>query len=404
MTIEIAPVAPAQHAELTYPLRVAFGFQLDAARVARIQRLPELFQRFGAFDRGAVVGSAGVYRFTMTTPGGSIPTAGLTMVGVLPTHRRRGILTRLMRRHLDEARAAGFAVSALWATEAAIYGRFGYGTASHCGAIALECSHARFRAPSPAPGSFRLLEEPEARATFPAIWDRVRAVTPGMMTRSDVWWEIRRTGDYDPSACPLQRVLLEIDGQPEGYALYRIDDKVALASGVIQINVSVMEAVATSPRATHLLWRYLCELDLVHTLSAAGLPMTHPLLHLITEPRRLHMKIEDALWLRLIDVPAALAARTWQSRQAITFALDDSFCPWNEGIYRLDGAAGRVTPTGAPPDLHLDAAALAALYLGGVTPRQLADAGDIVELREGAIDRATALFASARAPWCPEIF
>src|SRR5262245_11906864 len=138
MAIEIAMWGPERHAEFTLPLRTAFGLLFDAERAARVQRLPEMFHRVAALDAGAIVGSAGTYRFDMTTPGGSVPTAGLTMVGVLPTHRRRGVLSQMMRRHIDEARAAGLPVSALWASEGSIYGRFGYGIASFCGSVSIE--------------------------------------------------------------------------------------------------------------------------------------------------------------------------------------------------------------------------------------------------------------------------
>jgi len=169
-------------------------------------------------------------------------------------------------------------------------------------------------------------------------------------------------------------------------------------------HLAVIEAVAASPQATALLWRYLCDIDLVRTISAPCLPPTHPLLHLVTEPRRLHMTLEDAVWVRLVDVGAALSARAWYSSAAVTFALDDTFCPWNTGVYRLDGAAGQARRTDTAPDLRLDAAALGALYLGSVSLRQLADAGDVVELQGGAIERADALFHCNSAPWCPEIF
>lgn len=402
MAIDIALVGPERHEELVQPLLTAFGLPADPERAARVRRLPEVMHRVAALDQGAIVGGAGSYLFTMTTPGGSAATAGLTMVGVLPTHRRRGILTALVRRHLDEVRAARIPVAALWASEGSIYGRFGYGVASFAGRISIERDRTAFRKPVPRTGRFRLLDQPAAAAAFPGIWDRVRATTPGMLSRSAVWWDNRRIGDFETGGAPLQRVLLEIDGRPEGYAVYRFADKIFANPGPLGANLAVSEAIATSPEATAQLWRYLCDLDLVNRLEASYLPPTHPLFHLVLEPRRLRMTLEDALWVRLVDVETALGARSWRATEAVTLALEDAFCPWNAGVYRIDGGGGRRTD--ATPELRLDASALGSLYLGGISAPELADAGGLVELAPGAVDRADALFRSSRYPWCPEIF
>jgi predicted acetyltransferase len=403
MAIEIALVGPERLGEFTAPLRTAFGLRYDPDRVARMLRLPELVHRVAALDGGAIVGSAGTYRFTMTTPGGSVPAAGLTMVGVLPTHRRRGALTGMMRRHVDEARAAGLWVTALWASEASIYGRFGYGVASYCSSIAIERDRAVFRRPVSDRGVFRLLDQPAAAAAFPKVWERVRPTIPGMLSRSDVWWDNRRLGDFDKSGSPLQRVLLEVDGAPAGYALYRFAAAVGVP-GIVEGDLTVIEAVGASTEATAMLWRYLFDIDLARRIQATCLPPTHPLLHLVTEPRRLRMGLEDAVWLRLIDVEQALGARRWSSHASLTIELDDAFCPWNSGRWRIDGASGAVARSDGPAELALDAAALGSLYLGGVAASQLAEAGEVTQLADGAVEKADLLFRSARAPWCPEIF
>jgi predicted acetyltransferase len=401
MAIDIVLWDAERHAEFTAPIRIAFGGQFDPERSARMQRLSEITQRIAALDGSSLVGSAGSFQLTMTTPGGSVPIAGLTMVAVLPTHRRRGILTSMIRRHFEEARAAGQPVSALWASEGSIYGRFGYGMATLQGSITLERDRAIFRKSVPREGKFRLLDTEAALAALPPIYDRVRAVTPGVLSRSPLWWEYRRLGDYDKSLPPLQCVLLELDGRAEGYAVYRFPQKIQL-DPVVVVDLGVIEAVATSPRATALLWRYLCDIDLVKHIEAALLPPSHPILHLVTEPRRLSYRIGDALWVRLIDVEAALARRSWQSPDAVTFELSDEFCPWNAGVYRA--GEGRALRSAAAPELRMDASALGALYLGGITAFELAEAGHIEELAPGAVVRADAIFRSPRAPWCPEIF
>ncbi len=401
MAIEIALWGPERHAEFTRPLLTAFGLPFDSERAARAARLTEIIQRIAAVDGDRIVGSAGGYRLEMTVPGGTAKVCGLTMVGVMPTHRRRGILTSMVRRHFEEAQGQGLPVSALWASEGQIYGRFGYGMASVCASLSIERERSQFHRAMPQPGTFRLVDDVEARDVFPAVWEQVRPVTPGMLTRSSLWWEYRRLMDYEKASPPLHRVLLEVDGRPEGYAIYRFTAKVA-PPGLIQTNLAVTEAVAVSPRATSQLWRYLLDMDLVSRVEVTLVPPSHPIMHLVQEPRRLHMALEDALWMRLIDADAALQMRSYPAHESLTFALHDAFCPWNSGVYRI--ADGRVKRAHASPDLKLDASALGSLYLGGITARHLADAGAIDELVPGAIDRADTLFRSARAPWCPEIF
>ncbi len=164
----------------------------------------------------------------------------------------------------------------------------------------------------------------------------------------------------------------------------------------------VVEALGTTPAATRAIWRYLCDLDLMDKLTGFMLPGDHPLLLLLTEPRRLGLRLADALWVRLVEVGAALSARSFGEGSPITIEIRDSFCPWNEGRWSV--GAGVVERTDGPADLALDAAALGSVYLGGFTFGQLARAGLVEESVEGAVERADALFVRDRAPWCPEIF
>lgn len=406
MHLEIRHVSADQHGEFLHPLLTAFGLQLNPERIEKTKRLPEITSRLGAFDGAQLVGSAGSYLLTMTTPGGAVDIAGLTMVAVLPTHRRRGILTDLMRRHLDEARAAKQPIGALWASEPQIYGRFGYGFASQACSISIERSRTAFQGnPGPA-GRARLLGEAESLEVLPAIWERARPATPGMLSRSSAWWQIRRLHEPWRTQTPggqLQRVVIELDGKPEAYALYRVAPRMDVTH-ILGGTLQVFEAIATSPHATRLLWRYLFDIDIVDRIEAGLLPPDHPLVLLVTEARRLQLTSYDALWVRIIDVAAALAARAYGSVEPLVLDLEDAFCPWNTGRYRLDGGARRAERTTAEPDLRLDVAALSSAYLGGFSFRQLADAGCVEARTEEAIERADRLFRSPRAPWCPEIF
>jgi predicted acetyltransferase len=406
MDIDIRALGPERHGDFVAPIGTAFGLGPIPERIEAMKRVPELDVRLAAFEGDLLVGAVGAFNFRMMTAGGPVPVSGVTMVAVLPTHRRRGVLSRLLRRQADDARARGQAVAALFASESSIYGRFGYGVASQCCGVSIERARAALVPCAEPPWRARPLGEAEALAVFPGIYERVRQGRPGMLSRSEAWWEVRRLRDWERDRASkglLQRVAIEIEGRPEAYALYRTLhqwDAANLPCGAL----TVVEAVGATPIATRLVWRYLLEVDLMERIEAPLLPVDHPLQHLLVEPRRLRATVGDALWVRLVDVEAALSARSYAAEGAVTFEVEDASCPWNAGRYRLDGGAGRAARTDAPAEIRLDVAALGSAYLGGVSLRQLADAGRIEERAPGAVDRADALFRSPRAPWCPEIF
>ena len=357
-----------------------------------------------AVDDDVMVASAGAWEFTLTVPGAQVPAAGVTVVGVLPSHRRKGIATRLMRTQLDDIRAREEPVAILWASESNIYGRFGYGLATYAMTIDIERDRARFREPTEPAGRIRLVDESEALKVLPAVYDRVMSQTPGFFARSEDWWRWRTL--YDPEARrrgggPMFRAVWEHDGVAQGYALYRVFPKWSeegLASGRVQ----VMEAIATTPEATTEVWRLLFGIDLVERVQSWALPPDLPLLHLLAEPRRLRATLHDGLWVRVVDVKSALEARSYAVDDAIVVELDDGFCDWNRGTWQIEPS--RVTRTDKAPDLALSDEELGAVYLGGNTFSQLAAAGRVRELTENGIARADRMFATPRAPWCPELF
>ena len=404
MAIEIQLLPADRLADLLQPISTAFGLTMTPERLDRLRAVPELDRRFGAVEDGAIVGACGSFTFALTVPGGAaVETAGLTWVAVLPTHRRRGVLRAMMRRYIDEAHARGQALSGLFASEAAIYGRFGYGIGALAADVAVDCRRAPFARSAPPLGRLRLVSEVESAALFPPVWDRVRAVTPGVLSRSSGWWRARRLSDPEGlrgGRGPLQRVVLEVDGRAVGYALYRF--AAIVGSWAETATLDVHEAMADSPAATRALWRYLLDLDIVTEVRASLLPVDHPLLLLVTDPRRLHMKVGDGLWVRLVDVAAALSQRGYGPGGAVVLEVEDDFCPWNTGRYRVgEGAAAR---TEAAADVTLGVDALGAAYLGGFSFTQLATAGQATERRPGALRRADALFRGEAAPWAPEIF
>ncbi len=403
----VRPLDRDQLAEFMRPVHTALGMPPIPERMEQVKALPELTLCLGGYLDDELVGAAGVYSLALTVPGGAaVPCAGLTMVGVLPTHRRRGVLNLLMRRHLDEAHRAGQPLATLFASEGSIYSRFGYSIASLAAEIDIDRVHTAFVPAAPrVAASARLLDEDQAVAAFPAIWDRVRARTPGMVGRSPAWWRVRRLGDppwIRGSRAPLQRVLLHLDGEAAAYAIYRPLDSAWDGFNINTMTIEVTEAVGDGPAATAAVWRYLFDLDLARQIKARLLPVDHPLLFLLAEPRRLRMRLSDALWVRLVDVEAALSARSYPPGPPLVLSVTDPLCPWNQDTWRLHD--GFVRRSDAPAELRLPVEALGAVYLGGFRFSQLAAAGCIVELRPGALHRADSLFASAPAPWAPEIF
>ncbi len=296
-----------------------FGWVPTEDEVERFSKVLPVDRMHAAFDGKEIVGGAGVFPFEMTVPGPRIvPCAGVTVVGVLPTHRRRGILSRMMRAQLDDVRERGEPFASLWASEPTIYGRFGYGHASHTYEMRLPRERAALRAGTPPrDGAVRLVDGAEGLKTFPRIWDRVRASTPGMLSRSKEWWELRRLRDdpsrRPPGSGPLNRALFELDGKPGGYALYRISQ--AEEDGEWKRRLRVVEAIGVDAVATRELWRFLTELDWTHEILAWLLPTDHPIQHQFARFDYLDLKVGTGLWVDLVDVGASLTERGYATRR-----------------------------------------------------------------------------------------
>jgi len=380
-----------------------FGFENSEEDAERFAHWLDLERMHVALEAGQIVAGAGAFSFGMSVPGGgSVPAAGVTAVGVLPTHRRRGILTRMMHAQLEECRARGDLAAFLWASESPIYTRFGYGLASRQGEAKLARERTAFARPFTPRGAVRLVDLEEAARTFPPLYERAFAQRPGMFSRSKEWWETRTLLD-DPlrrKGAPKNLALLELGGEPAGYAIYSV--KQDWAGGSSAGVVTIRETVAPTPEATRELWRWLFDFDWTSEFHAGLLPTDHELFLLLAEPRRLRFRIDDGVWLRLVDVEGALTARSYNGAAGVVLEVTDALLPENDGRYRV--GAGGAERTDAAADLALAVGDLGSVYLGGFSFGELARAGRVEELGEGAVQRADALFRTAAAPWCPEIF
>lgn len=383
-----------------------FGWVPDPEDVERFAKLLPAERMHAAFDDGNVVAGAGAFAFDMTVPGRvAIPCAGVTVVGTLPTHRRRGLLTRMMRAQLDDLHERGEPIAALYASEETIYGRYGYGLASLRQEVRLPRTWAALRADAPpSSGVVRLIAREEAARAFPRVYERVRKTTPGFLSRSGDWWTLRRLWDHPdrrpPGGGPLNYALFELNGPASAYALYRFVQREE--SGHWTRRLHVIEALGDDVTGTREIWRFLFGIDWVDEILAWHLSVDHPLLHMVARLDRLDLGVETGLWIRLVDVGGALSARGYSADGRVTFEVTDTFGPWNAGTWTLEGGVARRSRR--RPDLRLDATSLGATYLGGFSFAQLSRAGLVEEARRGAAARADAIFASDRAPWCPENF
>jgi predicted acetyltransferase len=385
------------------PIWHYFGSTPTDERFAGFARVLAPHRAYGAWDRGRIVGGSGAFALDLTVPGGRVRAAGVTVVGVLPTHRRRGTLRALMRHQLDACRERAEPVAYLWAADERIYGRFGFGLASLVAAIELPREHSAYDGPNRPTGSASLVPLEGAEGLLAPIYARVADATPGMFARSPDWWQTRILTDPKwrrQGRGNLQCVVVEFDRGPVAYALYRVN--ATFAQGIATGCVEVIEALGDSPHAMRAIWRYLLDIDLISRTSAELLPLDHPLLLMVAEPRRLRVNVRDGTWVRLVDIGAALSARTFAPAGTVVIDVIDEFCPWNAGRWRV--GATIVEQTSDPAELRCDVSALGSVYLGGFTWLQLHRALRVEALHPRAIERADSIFKPQGAPWCPEIF
>jgi predicted acetyltransferase len=340
----------------------------------------------------------------VTVPGGVIPAAGVTMVGVLPSHRRRGLLTAMMRRQLDDVRDRGEPLALLWASESGIYGRFGYGVGALASRFRFDRG-AAFEGPPSTGGRISLMSKDAALAAFPPVYDQVRLGQPGMVDRPGGWW-FARLADTQVHRGDFGRFFFAAheSDRVDGYAVYRFEHH--WPEGGPEGTVEVVELLATTPEAYAELWRFCLDLDLAARVEAWRRPPDDPILFMLADPRRARVRIQDSLWVRPVDVAAALAARRYAVKDRLRLEIRDPFCPWNEGRYELVGGpdGAECHRTDAYPDLELSAADLGAVYLGGMRWGPLARAGRVKERSPRAVRRADLMFGWDPAPWCPHVF
>jgi predicted acetyltransferase len=406
--VVLRPITSEEIAQFRDAFALVFGFEAgDGAVLDSFAGWIERDRTIAGFDGDALIATGGALSFRLVVPGGeTIPAAGLTVVSVAPTHRRQGLLRRIMGRHFDDAADRGEPVSILYASESSIYGRFGYGAATEAVSLSIRRAHADLRGDLPAPeGTFRIVVDDGARGEIEDVFARSVSGVAGSVLRRPADWD---RFFFDPpawrdGATPYRWVMYERGGKPCGYAKYR--QKAGWNDQGPDATVVVSEIQAVDGEAYAALWRFLLSIDLASRLEASGRPSDDPLVHLLADPRRLERKVGDSLWLRLLDIPAALAARRYRVAGSLVIRVDDAFRPDAGGTFRLDGGpdGAECTPTGDAPDLLMATADLAGAYLGARRLPALAWLG-LLDGDPEAVRLADDMFTTSREPHCSVFF
>lgn len=380
-----------------------FGSEVDEARIenARLY-MNDLSRRLGAFVDGTLCGTTGSFGAELTVPGGrTVPMAAVTQVTVMPTHRRRGLLREMMHTQLRDAVARGEIVAMLIAAEWPIYGRFGYGMAVEAAATIVDAAAAQFRSERRF-GTVDVVDLKTLRALVPELFDRHRAFTPGAISREPIMWDfvlgvVNRPGE-DPPKRRFHVVHRDESGTVDGYAMYGAGED--WVHNRPKVKLDVHELIGATDEASVDLWRYLCEIDWVTEVRAHVRAVDEDLRLLFVDGRVARQADRsDHMWVRLLDIPAALASRRYEAPVSIVLDVRDDF--FGGGRFRLDGNAdGAIcAPTDESADVALDVDVLGAAYLGGTPLAPYVAAGRIEELTPGSVAALDRAMRTARAPW-----
>jgi predicted acetyltransferase len=382
--------------------------------VAGRKAVLDLARTQGAFDQGRCVATFRSMPHRLTVPGGAdVAASAITNVSVTATHRRRGLASRMMATDLAAAKERGEPVSILVAAEYPIYGRYGFGPATWVTDWEIDVPRAaldrRWAGPTDG-GRVDLATVAEVQKIGPGLHERVRALTPGAIDRTAFWWELA-TGERQFADMPWTEPFFAVYRAPDG----RIDGLTAYSASeehwpgkLPKVEISVRQFIAASPAAETALWRFLLSLDWATLLKSGHRAPDDILPLLLGDPRAARVETcADFMWLRLLDIPAALSARTYGGGPAALVLDVHDPAGLAGGRFLLEttaSGAASCTPTAAPADLSLSVADLGCLYLGDESPVRLAALGRLSEHRTGAARTADVLFRTPRRPWCPDIF
>ena len=355
----------------------------------------DLSRSIAVFEGSNIIGGTQSHRLEMSIPGGTSVVAGVANVAVQPTHTRQGVMSRMMRHQTNDIHERGEPLAALFASESAIYGRFGYGIGTVHEAWKIDRPYNGYARPYETPGRIAFVDPADITKELPEVFRRSTVDRPGVFQRRPHEWErdSRAPEHRQGGRGGLFYAAYEVDGRVDGYAMYRAN----------RPTLTVNELMATTGEAAAALWRFCFDVDLMSCTEAVKRPLDDPLPWMLADPRRLQRVARDGVWLRVIDVAAALQLRRYMTSDRLTLEVRDGLCSWNEGRFELEGSpeGASCRATNSSPDLSLTVSGLASVYLGTVAFTTLSQAGLMDEHTPGALLRADRMFAAKRQPWTP---
>jgi predicted acetyltransferase len=413
MTIELRPVTDNNFVEWRKAVRHGFGIQVHPDDIARLRNdRAELDRLVAAVDTSSdrIVGTGGADSYSLTVPGGAtVPMAGVAYMTTSVTHRRQGAFSRMMSQIHEHARDRGDVISGLWASQSHLYSRFDYGLAINSYDWEIDPSFGSF-AHTPVSeddetgAHVYFVSAAEAAVSLPGIYEQMHQQTAGSVDRTAGRWryELFDEERVRAGASPLFFAICEEEGEQTGYVVYRMRRLGDSDMGTLE----VIEQVSVTDTAHATMWRFLLNFDLVGKITATNRPSDDPLWWMLSDPRRLVRKAHDALWVRLLDIPKALEARTYNADGRLKIGLVSESQPEIAGTYVLDidDSQASVKKTTDKADIIMTPADLGALYLGGATPGPLVEAGRIDAISTGSLAKLHSMFSTDSAPWCAHYF
>ena len=413
MTIELRPVTDDNFSEWRKTVRHGFGEHVHPDDIVRLRNeRVELDRLVAAVDTQSnrIIGTGGADSYWLTVPGGElVPMAGVAYMTTSVTHRRQGAFSNMMTYIHDAARERGDVISGLWASQSHLYGRFDYGLSINSYDWEIDPSFGEF-SHFPAANAnnadikVSFIDANEAEVVLPGIYERMHRQTTGSVNRTSGRWRYQLFDEerVRQGASPLFFAVCEEAGEQTGYVSYRMRRQGDSDMGTLE----VVEQVSATDVAHATIWRFLLDFDLVGKITAINRPSDDSLWWMLSDPRRLRRKSHDALWVRLLDIPKALEARTYNSDGILKIGLVSDVQPESAGTYviEIDDSRGSVKKTNDKPDVVMTPADLSALYLGGISSGPLFEAGRINEITTGSLAKLTGMFNTDSAPWCAHYF
>ena len=392
--LEMRPVTADEFIKWTHAEARAHGNRLDDDPEILRPHF-DLDRSIGVFEGDAIVGGAHSHKVEMSIPGGSTTIAGVANIAVQPTHTRQGVMTRMMHHQIHDIHERGEPLAALFATESIIYGRFGYGIGSLYERWAIDRHHSGYSRPFERQGRILFVDPADIVKDLPDVFQRSTAGRPGVFQRPTHQWErdSQAPEHMQGGQGGLFYIAYEEDGRVAGYAAYRI----------VGTNLCVNELMAVTSESNTALWRFCFDVDRMNTTEALRRPVDDPLPWLLADPRRLQRSTRDGVWVRVIDVAAALKLRRYMHSDELVIEVRDDLCPWNAGRFNLEGSSegSECRASDSSPDLLINVSNLASAYMGAASFSALSRAGLVDEQTPGALLRADRMFASQYSPWTP---